>query len=77
MAAELFDKGANKYRRLFAAVGLLLAISGVIATQSRGGLLGIAAILSFFLYQKVKNTFSSRAVCSCCHASNDGVCRYW
>ncbi|MFP3499207.1 O-antigen ligase family protein, partial [Pseudomonas sp. SIMBA_059] len=37
------------------AVGLLLAISGVIATQSRGGLLGIAAILSFFLYQKVKN----------------------
>ncbi|UOB72341.1 O-antigen ligase family protein [Pseudoalteromonas sp. APM04] len=55
LAAELFDKGANKYRRLFAAVGLLLAISGVIATQSRGGLLGIAAILSFFLYQKVKN----------------------
>ena len=55
LAAELFDKGANKYRRLFAAVGLLLAISGVIATQSRGGFLGIAAILSFFLYQKVKN----------------------
>jgi len=55
LAAELFDKSANKYRRLFAAVGLLLAISGVIATQSRGGLLGIAAILSFFLYQKVKN----------------------
>ena len=55
LAAELFDKGANKYRRLFAAVGLLLAISGVIATQSRGGLLGMAAILSFFLYQKVKN----------------------
>ncbi len=55
LAAELFDKGANKYRRIFAAVGLLLAISGVIATQSRGGLLGIAAILSFFLYQKVKN----------------------
>ena len=55
LAAELFDKGANKYRRIFAALGLLLAISGVIATQSRGGLLGIAAILSFFLYQKVKN----------------------
>ena len=55
LAAELFDSAANKYRRLFAAVGLLLTISGVIATQSRGGLLGIAAILSFFLYQKVKN----------------------
>ncbi|MBE0358875.1 O-antigen ligase family protein [Pseudoalteromonas aliena] len=55
LAAELFDSTANKYRRLFAAIGLMLTISGVIATQSRGGLLGIAAILSFFLYQKVKN----------------------
>lgn len=55
LAAELFDTHANKYRRIFAGVGLILAISGVIATQSRGGLLGIAAILSFFLYQKVKN----------------------
>jgi O-antigen ligase len=55
LAAELFDSNANKYRRIFAGVGLILAISGVIATQSRGGLLGIAAILSFFLYQKVKN----------------------
>lgn len=55
LAAELFDTHANRYRRIFAGVGLILAISGVIATQSRGGLLGIAAILSFFLYQKVKN----------------------
>jgi|TARA_B100001063_G_scaffold220075_1_gene224650 hypothetical protein len=52
LAAELFDKGANKCRPIFAAVGLLLAISGVIVTQSRGGLLGITAILSFFLYQR-------------------------
>jgi probable O-glycosylation ligase (exosortase A-associated) len=55
LAAELFNTYNNPYRRLFAGVGLILAISGVIATQSRGGLLGIAAILSFFLYQKVKN----------------------
>jgi probable O-glycosylation ligase (exosortase A-associated) len=55
LAAEMFSAQNNKFRRLFAAVGLVLAISGIIATQSRGGLLGIAAILSFFLYQKVKN----------------------
>jgi len=55
LAAELFDSNTHKFRRAFAAFGLILAISGVIATQSRGGLLGIAAILSFFLYQKVKN----------------------
>ncbi len=55
LAAEMFDSDGSKFRRVFAALGLILAISGVIATQSRGGLLGIAAILSFFLYQKVKN----------------------
>jgi probable O-glycosylation ligase (exosortase A-associated) len=55
LAAELFDKYNNKWRRIAAGIGLVLVISGVIATQSRGGLLGIAAVLSFFLYQRVKN----------------------
>ncbi|MBD1582146.1 O-antigen ligase family protein [Pseudoalteromonas sp. S16_S37] len=55
LAAELFDQGNNKWRRLAAAIGLMLVISGVIATQSRGGLLGIAAVMSFFIYQRVKN----------------------
>ncbi|BBN81665.1 membrane protein [Pseudoalteromonas sp. A25] len=55
LAAEVFDKRNNKSRRLLAAAGLFLVISGVIATQSRGGLLGIAAVLSFFIYQRVKN----------------------
>ncbi|RJE77481.1 hypothetical protein BGP78_00300 [Pseudoalteromonas sp. MSK9-3] len=55
LAAELFDSSGHKLRRGLAGIGLLLVISGVIATQSRGGLLGIAAVLSFFVYQKVKN----------------------
>ncbi|KPH64107.1 O-antigen ligase family protein [Pseudoalteromonas porphyrae] len=55
LAAEMFNTNAHSLRRLLAAIGLLLAISGVIATQSRGGLLGIAAIICFFLYQKIKN----------------------
>lgn len=55
LAAEIFDKNNDKWRRIASGVGLTLLISGVIATQSRGGLLGIAAVLSFFIYQKVKN----------------------
>jgi probable O-glycosylation ligase (exosortase A-associated) len=55
LAAELFDIRGHKFRRTLAGLGLLLVISGIIATQSRGGLLGIAAVLSFFVYQKVKN----------------------
>ncbi|MEQ5875200.1 O-antigen ligase family protein [Pseudoalteromonas sp. NFXS39] len=55
LAAEVFDSNAHKFRRIIAFICLVVAISGVIATQSRGGLLGIAAVLSFFIYQKVKN----------------------
>ena len=51
----MFDSNAHKFRRIIAFICLVVAISGVIATQSRGGLLGIAAVLSFFIYQKVKN----------------------
>ena len=55
LAAEVFDSSAHKIRRFIALICLIVAISGVIATQSRGGLLGIAAVLSFFIYQKIKN----------------------
>jgi O-antigen ligase len=55
LAAEVFDSNAHKLRRIIAFICLITAISGVVATQSRGGLLGIAAVLSFFIYQKVKN----------------------
>ena len=55
LAAEVFDGSAHKIRRFIALICLIVAISGVIATQSRGGLLGIAAVLSFFIYQKIKN----------------------
>lgn len=55
LASELCDRHGNKWRRWLAGVGLFLVISGIIATQSRGGLLGIAAVLSFFIYQRVKS----------------------
>lgn len=55
LAAEVFDSSAHKIRRFIALICLIVSISGVIATQSRGGLLGIAAVLSFFIYQKIKN----------------------
>lgn len=55
LAAEVFDSSAHKFRRIIAFICLIIAISGVIATQSRGGLLGIAAVITFFVYQKIKN----------------------
>ena len=55
LAAEVFDSSAHKIRRFIALICLIVAISGVIATQSRGGLLGIAAVLCFFIDQKIKN----------------------
>ena len=55
LAAELFCEHNSKWIRFFALIGLITVISGVIATQSRGGLLGICAVMAYFIYQKVKN----------------------
>jgi probable O-glycosylation ligase (exosortase A-associated) len=61
LAAEAFNNQASKLRRLFAGIGLIVAISGIIATQSRGGLLGICAVLGYFFYQRVRNIYITGA----------------
>jgi probable O-glycosylation ligase (exosortase A-associated) len=55
LAAQVFDKDSNKWLRLLAFLGLIAVCWGIIATQSRGGLLGICAVFGYFLYQRVKN----------------------
>ena len=55
LAAEVFCAQNSKWIRFFALIGLITVIAGVIATQSRGGLLGICAVMAYFIYQKVKN----------------------
>ena len=62
LAAEVFIPTGSRFRQLLALVGLILVISGVIATQSRGGLLGICAVLGLFLYHKIKNPIITAAV---------------
>ena len=48
-------KGLSKFERLFGLAAFFTIISGIIATQSRGGLLGIMTILGFIAWQKVKS----------------------
>lgn len=55
VAAEVFNSDNSKLRRLIALCCLITLISAIICTQSRGGLLGIVAILGYFTYQKIKN----------------------
>lgn len=50
-----FAKGLSKFERLFGFAAFFTIISGIIATQSRGGLLGILTISGFFAWQKVRS----------------------
>lgn len=53
--ALFFAPYAGKLPRFIALVGYLIIVSAIIATQSRGGLLGIMAVTGVFAWQKVEN----------------------
>ncbi|WP_191600472.1 O-antigen ligase family protein [Marinomonas algicola] len=53
--ALLFAPSSNKLPKFLALCGYLIIVSAIIATQSRGGLLGIMAVTGVFAWQKVKN----------------------
>ena len=55
LCAELMNPTNKKMVRFLALLGLALLCYGIIATQSRGGLLGMLAVFGFFVAQKVKN----------------------
>lgn len=55
LAAEVFVSQYSITRRLFMLALLILAFSAVIATQSRGGLLGISAVFGYFLYRRLQS----------------------
>jgi O-antigen ligase len=50
-------KGLGKLERFAAAAGFITIISGIIATQSRGGLLGIMTISGFYAWNNFKSKF--------------------
>ena len=51
----LFARGQGKFERLLGGIAFITIIAGIIATQSRGGLLGIMTITGFFAWNKIKN----------------------
>ncbi|MBB1489088.1 O-antigen ligase family protein [Oceanospirillum sediminis] len=53
--ALFFAPYAGKFSRFLALAGYLIIVSAIIATQSRGGLLGILAVTGVFAWQKVEN----------------------
>ena len=53
--ALFFAPVKAKLPRLLGLIGYLIIVSAIIATQSRGGLLGILAVTGVFAWQKVEN----------------------
>ena len=53
--ANLLSDKVSYLWRFFSLLLVILLFSAVIATQSRGGLLGIMAVFGVFFYQRVKN----------------------
>ncbi len=49
------NKDMGKLSRLFGIIGVPILFFAVIATQSRGGLLGILSIFAVFAYRKIKS----------------------
>lgn len=49
------NRGMSWPTRILSAIGFVTVVSAVIATQSRGGLLGIVAVTGIFAYRRVKS----------------------
>lgn len=54
-ASLVLTKGVGKYARLLGVVSVLILFLAVLATQSRGGLLGIMAIFGVYGYRRIKS----------------------
>ena len=53
--SAFFEKGLSKFERSFAGVVFFILLFALLATQSRGGLLGFVAVVGLFAYNKVKS----------------------
>jgi putative inorganic carbon (HCO3(-)) transporter len=54
-AGLALTKGRGRFSRCLGVVGYLLVASGIIATQSRGGLLAIVAVSSVYAFYKIRS----------------------
>lgn len=53
----IVNKGMNSPTKLFGIISIGILFSAVLATQSRGGLLGILAVFGIYAYRRIKNKF--------------------
>jgi len=53
--ASLLSKQEGKTTRFIAAIGFVIAFVAIIATQSRGGLLGITAVMGVFAWRRIQH----------------------
>tara|TARA_Y100000588_G_scaffold153442_1_gene167587 strand:+ start:45518 stop:46882 length:1365 start_codon:yes stop_codon:yes gene_type:complete len=53
-----FSTKNSTLNKLCYGLAAIIMISAILATQSRGGFLGIASIIGVFFYQKIKNKFA-------------------
>lgn len=51
----IVNKGVNLPTKFFGVVSIGILFSAVLATQSRGGLLGILAVFGIYAYRRIKN----------------------
>lgn len=48
-------RGLARWEKIFGVLGFGLVVAAVVATQSRGGLLGVIAVTGFFAWRRVQN----------------------
>lgn len=62
LCAEVFCKERHMAVRIIALAVLISVMSAIIATQSRGGLLGIVAVVGYFFHQRIKRPIMTAAI---------------
>ena len=53
--ALMLSPGIRWYEKLFGTASFVIILMAIIATQSRGGLLGIAAVIGVFAYRRIRS----------------------
>lgn len=53
--ASALESRASKWDRLLGFAGFIVNLLAIVATQSRGGLLGICAVMGIFAYRRIKS----------------------
>jgi len=53
--ATFLEKSISKLERLFSLTTIFILLYAIIATQSRGGLLGLVAVASIFAYNRIRS----------------------